>query len=525
MSSGDIDRRINSRLRAFLFSQIEETKDNVRLAYVLGARQKAGDILNQQELEFLQDQEIERRVLEKLEKMLDKVEHPASGRRVNLNHGLLGEREVFAVIRFFYLVRIAQQGFLPLIANAYPTLESEAIIYLADKLVAGSMGGISTIRHELQYSEMVKNEARNTARDIALKLYKEANEPVADGFNTTYKEIMQIAHCIAGQGMYEHQKKMGDLSATTLFEPSIASVPPVYVVLPHMSMVGDPKLSMPSVDPTLPIPGFLLSSKTADITPPAPKDLKEDTASSAWTDPNAIVDDTNTVPAKTDGVETSAAATSASEHLPDQTPVETHHHVDNPNAAHEEADSTPETDETATKDTEKTTKKKRNSSKKKSRRSKSDRSKRSESQASEDAAIHGEQYQDQESENDNSSTKPLENSVPQPQQQQQQQEEEEEDNEEDRFADADLLDDEHDILKQDNDDEAKDTTSMTQAQQQSPGNATTPAPQSDAGNNAAAPSPSQWQNFAATCHNDTYGSNTPFSPKSSARSSPKGGHR
>lgn len=55
-----------------------------RLAYVLGARQKAGDTLNQQELDFLQEQEIERRVLDKLEKMVDTFDHNVPRRRVSV---------------------------------------------------------------------------------------------------------------------------------------------------------------------------------------------------------------------------------------------------------------------------------------------------------------------------------------------------------------------------------------------------------------------------------------------------------
>jgi len=433
---------------------------------------------------------------------------------------LLGEREVFAVLRFFYLVRIAQQGYLHLIANAYPTLESEAIIYLADKLVAGSMGGISTIRHDLSVSEMVRDEARNIARDIAFKLYREANEPVGDGFKTTYKDIMEIAHSIAGQGMYEYQKNGNTSNAT--FLPSIAPVPPVYIVIPQMSMVGgDVNSSVPNIDPTLPIPGFLLSSATT-LTQPVPKDPKEDAANSAWTAPNAIVDDVNTVPAETNSVELPAAAPT-SDDVSDQTPAEANGHADAPNATDQEeadtvteADPVTEADEaaTSTKDTEKTPRKKKSSSnRKKSKKSQSNKSKRRDSKADDDTTTQGEQPQSQAQEPDNTA-KPVENNVPQ----QQEEEQEESDNEEDRFADADLSDDEHEIIRQDDDhdDQVTDTTSRTRVQEKT----TTSTPRSDT-TTTAIPSPTQWQNFAATCHNDTDGSNTPLSPKSSTRSSPK----
>ncbi|KAL9559099.1 hypothetical protein MBANPS3_000580 [Mucor bainieri] len=540
--------RFYARTRSLLLAQIEDTQDNVRLAYVLGARQKAGETLNQQELDFLKEQEIERRVLEKLEKILDGFDQThgkLNGRTVPMS-GLIRDKEAFAVFRFFYLVRIAQQGFLPFIANAYPTLEPEAIIYLADKLIAGSMGGLTTANFEQPLHDSIRDKGRNIARDIAFKLCEESNEAVAKGFKTTYKEIMQVAHCIAGQGIYEYQHKKGTSSAATVLEPSIASVPPVYVVLPHMSMIGDPKLSAPAVDPTLPIPGFLLSSKSAHITPPAPKDdiAEEGAASSAWNDPNAIVDDINVVLAKTNG---SVETPSTSEDVLDQTPAaETNGHVDGPNGtAHDEAD------ETAIQDADKRTKKKRSgSSKRKSKKSRGDRPKRSESRASDYSAAAATtattttttttsstcdgQYQDQESENDSDNdTKPTENNQPQPQPQpepepqpqQQQQEEEEDDNEEDRFADADLSDDEHEFLRQDDEDsdKAQDTTRMTQKQPSSDIAAATPTPPSDPAAAAAAPpSPHQWQSFAA---NNADGSIKPPTPKSSARNSPRSKRR
>ncbi|CAO3636860.1 unnamed protein product [Mucor fragilis] len=482
-----------------------------RLAYVLGARQKAGDTLNQQELDFLQEQEIERRVLDKLEKMVDTFDHNVPRRR----HELLGEREAFAMIRFFYLVRIAQQGFLHLIANAYPTLESEAIIYLADKLVAGSMGGISTIHHECTYGELTKNEAKKTARAIVFKLYSEADEPVGDGFKTTYKEIMQIAHVIAGQGIYEHQKKADGTCSTALFQPSLASVPAVYVVFPQLSMAApaaaDPKLSGPAAaveNATLPLPGFLLSSKTGHVTLPPPKDLKEDTANSAWTAPDAIVDGEN--------VNVEAPV---SEHVPDQTAIENEDYADEP-----DADSSPEAEDqqaaTTMNDTDRTARRKK-SSKTKSKKSRRERLKRTESRAAADQEA-----------DDNANSIESHQQPPPQQQQEKEQEEEEEENEDDRFADADLLDDDaHEILQQGDDDDetdaAKDTTQKTKVQD----NATPSTSRLDTPTTTttttttttSAPSPSQWQSFAANCNTDD--SNTPLSSGSRSGNSSRMGRR
>ena len=44
------------------------------MAYVLGVRQKAGEELTKEELDFIKDQDIDRRVLSKLEAIFEKVD-------------------------------------------------------------------------------------------------------------------------------------------------------------------------------------------------------------------------------------------------------------------------------------------------------------------------------------------------------------------------------------------------------------------------------------------------------------------
>lgn len=53
-------------------------------------------------------------------------------------------------------------------------------------------------------------EAKQAARTIAFNLSNEVDEPVADGFKTTYKDIMDIANRLGGQGFYDQKKNEQD---------------------------------------------------------------------------------------------------------------------------------------------------------------------------------------------------------------------------------------------------------------------------------------------------------------------------
>lgn len=162
------------------------------------------------------------------------------------------------MLRFFYLVRLTQQGLFHLISSSYPAIEPQAIIYLADKLVAGSMGGA------ISMSMNERSDARRATRKISINLCKELDEPVAEGFKTTYKDIMQVANCLGGERLYEQKKKeqnknnhQPDAAQALATEVATTGIPPIWVVMPYSSMMDNSNFALPGNLPSLPFPSSL----------------------------------------------------------------------------------------------------------------------------------------------------------------------------------------------------------------------------------------------------------------------------
>lgn len=162
------------------------------------------------------------------------------------------------MLRFFYLVRLTQQGLFHLISSSYPALEPQAIIHLADKLVAGSMGGATSMLS----SE--RTDARRTTRRISFNLYKELDEPIAEGFKTTYKDIMQAANCLGGERSYEQRKNeqsqhnnQSDVTQASATEVATTGIPPIWVVVPYCSMMDSSNFALSGNLPSLPFTSSL----------------------------------------------------------------------------------------------------------------------------------------------------------------------------------------------------------------------------------------------------------------------------
>jgi hypothetical protein len=160
------------------------------------------------------------------------------------------------MLHFFYLVRLAQQGFFYLISGAYPTLEPQAITYLADKIIgtsiyAGRSQSHDRVPHLKSVSILVQNLM--TAKD----------EPVAEGFKTTYKQIMNIIYHLMDQTLNEEQSKNKQGGGAEGSVPKAATqpttaIPPIWVVMPYSSMIDNQTFAMPGAVPTLPYPSTIL---------------------------------------------------------------------------------------------------------------------------------------------------------------------------------------------------------------------------------------------------------------------------
>ena len=109
-----------------------------------------------------------------------------------------------------------------------------------------------------------RTNARRTTREISHNLCKELDEPVAEGFRTTYKDIMQAANCLGGERLYEQKKKeqsqhntQSDVIQTSATEVAATGIPPIWVVVPYSSMMGNLNSALPGNFPSLPFPSSL----------------------------------------------------------------------------------------------------------------------------------------------------------------------------------------------------------------------------------------------------------------------------
>lgn len=163
------------------------------------------------------------------------------------------------MLHFFYLVRLAQQGFFYLISGVYPTLEPQAITYLADKIIGTSIyAGRSTWNDRAPHLKTVSILVQN--------LMNSKDEPVAEGFKTTYKQIMDIIYHLMDQTLNEQQIKNKQESITSSDATTVkkatpkptAAIPPIWVVMPYSSMMDNQTFAMPGAVPTLPYPSTML---------------------------------------------------------------------------------------------------------------------------------------------------------------------------------------------------------------------------------------------------------------------------
>lgn len=162
------------------------------------------------------------------------------------------------MLHFFYLVRLAQQGFLYLISGAYPDLEPEAVIYVCDKMVGAS------VYAERSHHKSDKENFRRVAFRLMKDLVDEKDKPVAEGFKTTFKQIMDIIQSLIFQ-------------ATTKEKSNTTTIPPIWVVLPNISMLDNNTFAVPGAVPTLPFPESMLPALTSahNTFPSAADELKK----------------------------------------------------------------------------------------------------------------------------------------------------------------------------------------------------------------------------------------------------------
>lgn len=176
------------------------------------------------------------------------------------------------MLQFFYLVRLAQQGFFYLVQAIFPAFESQAVAYLADKLIG------SELRYNNSTNAAERHELKEIMHEIMESLLHEVDEPVAEGFRTTYKQIMHVISHLSNQGLRDKQKQQGEnqeekknegddeedeqqednrAEEKTTLQPTTVGqtmMPPIWVVMPYTSMMDGSTFAVPGTQPTLPFP-------------------------------------------------------------------------------------------------------------------------------------------------------------------------------------------------------------------------------------------------------------------------------
>ncbi|ORX47154.1 hypothetical protein DM01DRAFT_1339174 [Hesseltinella vesiculosa] len=130
------------------------------------------------------------------------------------------EDETLTLLHFFYIVRLAQQGFFSLIASSYPNVEPKALVHLCDKLVGGSL---FVVKDPLA---QVRKNKRSQVLELLHKLHDGAPVPIDTGFSTTFENVRHLI---------THFLETTAISPIHLYHPEASSTPaqpPTSSVLP-----------------------------------------------------------------------------------------------------------------------------------------------------------------------------------------------------------------------------------------------------------------------------------------------------
>ncbi|KAG2205578.1 hypothetical protein INT47_005953 [Mucor saturninus] len=250
-------RQKAQEMRKTMRQEIDAIRTKVRAAYTLEAQINVCNYKpTEEELELISERSFNTKLLEKLEAIYFDSNKTTDTPRAVDNRLY---RENLVMLHFFYLVRLAQQGFLYMISGAYPDLEPEAVIYLCDKMVGAS------VYAERYQHKSDKNDFKRVAYRLMRDLVEEKDEPVAEGFKTTFKQIVDVIQSLIFQASDREQQ-----SNTT-------TIPPIWVVMPNVSMLDNKTFAVPGAVPTLPFPESMLPafSSAHNTFPSAADELKK----------------------------------------------------------------------------------------------------------------------------------------------------------------------------------------------------------------------------------------------------------
>lgn len=139
------------------------------------------------------------------------------------------QQETMTLLHLFYIVRLAQKGFFTFISQAYPDVDPDALVYLCDKLVGGSLFVVKDPVKAVRSSKKVE------VFDLLHKLHIGAPEPIGGGYLTTFEQIQALIHDFIGSAMPSSTSKPIDQSPQ---QPQQPQQPPIWLVVPFDGMAG-----------------------------------------------------------------------------------------------------------------------------------------------------------------------------------------------------------------------------------------------------------------------------------------------
>ncbi|KAI8384402.1 uncharacterized protein BYT42DRAFT_259616 [Radiomyces spectabilis] len=240
-------KKISTAHLTVIQQQMEDLASQLRQAEEARTKVEAGEKITEQEQVSIDKRSATSAALEQLQALYAKLSSPdmlgdtASKKKeedkkvasTSKRSPEYEQQRSLTLLHFFYIVRLAQQGFFTIISSVYPRLEPLAIVHLCDKLVGGSLFAAKDLSEEVRLSK------RKEVFSLLRKLNDGVDEPIDEGFVTTFREIREIIHHLIDNSLdaSSDPQRAGWTQRMPTPQSSTPSSQPLLVVVPYNSMI------------------------------------------------------------------------------------------------------------------------------------------------------------------------------------------------------------------------------------------------------------------------------------------------
>ncbi|KAI7871045.1 hypothetical protein BDF14DRAFT_1767869 [Spinellus fusiger] len=184
-------------------------------------------------------------VIDELEKLHDQMKTPHHLPRHSQPPTIPSHLEL---LRFFYLVRLGQQGLFSVLNQVYPDMDPNAITYVCDTLVSGAL-------YSKDPSKETRLRQQTHVTDILHHIHHGSDIPVSNEFKTTYKNIRDSMQHLMGT-MHTPQQQGQDEEPFSSLHPSRTLPSQSHASPSSSSSVASPTTSSFASAPTAPTPSI-----------------------------------------------------------------------------------------------------------------------------------------------------------------------------------------------------------------------------------------------------------------------------